>query len=405
MKKLMLSSVLILAMVAVSCSSDDDSPQDNGGENDFETPENYSFTRNSTSTVSFTGQSLRIKMVKEILGDFENFDAATETSLSNMFANENSPFSNPDLNASSKSVKSKVAASNLYFSGNTVGSNAIKSDFESYISEQTNVVFPNQNEVAEPGIAGQIADGNSTRYVNGKGLELDQAFNKGLIGALIADQALNNYLTPAVLDEADNRANNDEDITEEGAAYTTMEHKWDEAYGYVYGDASVPEENPNSVLGENEDKLLFDYIGSVDSDEDFSGIARDIFEAFKTGRAAIDASDYEARDEQVAIIQKTISKVIAVRAVHYLQGGKQLLAEGNKGGAFHDLSQGFGFVYSLRFTHNPETGAPYISADQVESFTSQLMEGNGFWDVSPETLDSISSEIASAFNFTVEDTL
>jgi hypothetical protein len=33
------------------------------------------------------------------------------------------------------------------------------------------------------------------------------------------------------------------------------------------------------------------------------------------------------------------------------------------------------------------------------------MEGNGFWDVSPETLDSISSEIASAFNFTVEDTL
>ena len=85
-------------MFAVSCSSDDDSPRDNGDKkSDFEIPENYTFKRNNTSTVSFTGQALRIKMVKEILGNFENFNGATQTSLSNMFANENNPFSNPDL--------------------------------------------------------------------------------------------------------------------------------------------------------------------------------------------------------------------------------------------------------------------------------------------------------------------
>jgi uncharacterized protein YjaZ len=49
-----------------------------------------------------------------------------------------------------------------------------------------------------------------------------------------------------VLDEADNRTNNDAKVLEEGELYTTMEHKWDEAYGYLYGDPSIPSANPNS---------------------------------------------------------------------------------------------------------------------------------------------------------------
>lgn len=32
-----------------------------------------------------------------------------------------------------------------------------------------------------------------------------------------------------------------------------------------------------------------------------------------------------------------------------------------------------------------------------------LLEGDGFWDVSPETLDSMSETIASKFGFTVEE--
>jgi len=342
-------------------------------------------------------------MTAELLSNFTDFDNASEELLLNMFSNENSPFENASLNESSKSVKSKVAASSLYFSANTVESSEIKNDFDSYISGQFTTVKENKDVLAEAGVSGQIAQGSSVRYVNEKGLELNQAFAKGLIGGFLADQILNNYLSKLVLDEADNRSNNDAKVLEEGELYTTMEHKWDEAYGYLYGDPSIPTANPNSKLNESDDRLLFNYLGQVDANENFAGLAESTFEAFKTGRAAIVAGDYQTRDEQVAIIQENISTVIAVRAVHYLQGGKSALAEDNKGAAFHELSEGFGFIYSLRFTNNPGTDMPYISKEKVAMYKEQLLEGNGFWDVTPETLDSISEEIAVAFGFSVAD--
>ena len=320
-----------------------------------------------------------------------------------MFSNSNSPFSSEELNTSSKSIKSKVAASALYFSSNTVESSEIKNDFETFIADQMNVVKVNKDQLAEPGLAGQIAAGSRVRFVNEKGLELNQAFAKGLIGGLLLDQIVNNYLSVQVLDEGENRANNKNEVLEEGSAFTTMEHKWDEAYGYLYGDSSIPTANPNSVLNESEDHLLFNYLGEVDADEDFAGLAEGTFDAFKKGRAAIVAEDYLIRDEQVKIIRENLSKVIAVRAVNYLQAGKAALAEQKYGNAFHDLSEGYGFIYSLRFTNNPSTNMPYISKEQVNIYKEQLLDGNGFWEVSPETLDSISEEIATAFGFTVEE--
>ncbi|MDT0687118.1 DUF4856 domain-containing protein [Autumnicola psychrophila] len=401
MKKLLYPAMIFAGLTLASCSGDDANEPISGG-NEVEAPANYTFERNN-STVSYGGQTARLQMTKEILSNFTNFESASEEMLLNMFANENSPFESAALNESGKSVKSKVAASNLYFSANTVESSEIKNDFASWISEQMTTVKMNKDELAEAGQSGQIAQGTRVRYVNEKGLELNQAFAKGLIGGLLADQILNNYLSQSVLDEADNRENNNNGITEEGEAYTTMEHKWDEAYGYLYGDPSIPTSNPNSVLNESEDNLLFSYLGQVDADEDFAGLAESTFDAFKEGRAAIVAGNYEVRDEQVEIIRENISKVIAVRAVHYLQGGKNALSEENFGAAFHELSEGFGFIYSLRFTHNPATDMPYLSKEKINEFKEQLLDGNGFWDVTPETLDMISEDIATAFDFTVAE--
>ena len=399
MKKLFLSAILG-GLTLTSCSSDDDVSPENPK---LEVPETYTFERDANSSVSYSGQTTRLQMTSEILAKFTDFENGSEALLLDMFANENAPFENASLNESSKSVKSKIAASKLYFSANTVESAEIKSDFDSYISEQFTAVKANKEVLADAGKAGQIAQGTKVRYVNEKGLEMNQAFAKGLIGGLLADQILNNYLSREVLDEADNRANNDAGTPEEGKNYTTMEHKWDEAYGYLYGDPSIPTQDPNTVLNESDDALLFKYMGSVNDDSDFEGIAEETFEAFKTGRAAIVAGDYQTRDAQVKIIRENISKVIAVRAVHYLQAGKEQMAEGQTGAAFHSLSEAYGFIYSLRFTHNPETGAPYISADNVENYLGQLMSGNGFWEVTPETLDTISEEVAAAFDFTVAE--
>ena len=98
--------------------------------------------------------------------------------------------------------------------------------------------------------------------------------------------------------------------------------------------------------------------------------------------------------------------MIGIRAVYYLQSAKNLLDQESPdyGGAFHDLSEGYGFIYSLQFTRVPNTNQPYLTNAEVDGYLAQLTNGNGLWDVSLETLDTMSNEIASKFDFTVEET-
>ncbi|GAA0733007.1 DUF4856 domain-containing protein [Aquimarina litoralis] len=389
------------AVFLVSCSSDDD----NTPVVQVEAPATYVFERDGESTVSFSGQTTRIAMAEAIIGQFKN-TATTEAIVDAMFDHQENAddFEDATLNASDKSVRNKTAASRDYFSSNATDAAEIKADFDSWIKGQIDEVFPNWAVMATEGNAGflQEAGGGSERYVNAKGLEYDQAFTKSLIGALMTDQALNNYLGTAVLDEADNIANNDNGVVADGQVYTTMEHKWDEAYGYLYG-ASADPANPNPTIGDA-DSFLNKYIGRVEGDPDFAGIAAEIYDAFKLGRAAIVAKNYTVRDAQAAIVKEKVSEIIGIRAVYYLQQGKNGLEAGtvDYASVFHDLSEGFGFIYSLQFTQNPATNQPYFSKTEVEVLLNQLMGAtNGLWDVTPATLDTLSDTIAAKFSFTV----
>ena len=371
---------------------------------EVENPVTYDFVRDGVSTVSFNGQTDRISMATELIHAMTDF-STSEESLLEMYSNQTlsgedaNPFVEAGLNESTKSIKSKIAASYDFFSSNTVESAEIKADLESWIIAQVDEVFPNEFELAAIGQAGQIADGSDVRFVSGKGIEYNQLLNKSLIGALMVDQMLNNYLSPLVLDDGENVENNNNNIVEEGQVYTTMEHKWDEAYGYLFGAAGVNYEDPISSLGA--DDFLNKYLSRVDEDEDFAGIASEIFEAFKLGRAAIVAKNYRLRDAQANIIKQKISEVVALRAVYYLQQG--ILSKGNNniGKAFHDLSEAYGFVYSLRFLRIPNSNNPYFTKTEVNGFINLLTANNGFWDITNETLDNISSKIAERFNFTV----
>ncbi|WP_452602244.1 DUF4856 domain-containing protein [Pontimicrobium sp. MEBiC06410] len=397
MKKFVLGLAALATLGITSCSNDDDGTVTPPPTNTVTAPDTYVFTRNGNTTVSFGGQTTRIQMAEEIVSALKN-TSKTEAQLDAMFAHVEgaNDFSDADLNASGKSVRSKTAASADYFSANTTDANAIKTDFDAYIENQVNNVYPNWGTTASAGVAGQLqeAGGGSTRYINAKGLENNQAFAKGLIGALMVDQMLNNYLGTAVLDAGDNRANNDAGTLDGDKNYTTMEHKWDEAYGYLYGNEANP---AVPVLGA--DSFLNKYVSRVEGDADFSGIAMDIYNAFKLGRAAIVAKNYEVRDAQAQIIREKISQIIGVRAVYYLQQGKNNLAT-DKASAFHDLSEGFGFVYSLQFTRKPGTNVPYFTKAEVDGFISTLMAGNGFWDVTPAMLDTMSDTISVEFSFT-----
>ncbi|WP_417800165.1 DUF4856 domain-containing protein [Tenacibaculum sp.] len=396
MKRGILSMIAVSALVFTSCSSDDEPV------NSVKAPATYKFERNNESTVSFSGQTTRIKMATELITELKN-PVKTEADLDNMFAHAEgaADFADATLNASNKNVRSKTAASTDFFSANTTEANAIKAQFDTWIKEQVDGVFPNWDVDAVAGTAGKLQQngGGSTRYINGKGVELNQIFAKSLIGGLMVDQMLNNYLGTAVLDAGSNVTNNDNDVVEEGKSYTTMEHKWDEAYGYLYGNEANPAE---PVL--EADKFLNEYLAKVNGDADFAGIADDIYNAFKLGRAAIVAKNYEVRNEQAAIIREKISNVIAIRGVYYLQQGKNLWAT-DKAAAFHAISEGLGFIYSLQFTRKNNAKEAYFTKAEVEGLLEDLLgTGNGLWeDTTPATLDTVSETIAAKFSFTVTE--
>ena len=393
MKKLFFY-LTISSLFFMSCDKDDDPIVD---PEPTVAPATYTFLRDGVTTVYYSGQSTRIAMGQEFISALKD-ESKTETQLDAMFDHQEgaADFSDPILNASSKNIRSKTAASADLFSSNTTDATAIKNQFDSWISEQVSDVFPYWSDDASAGSAGKIqeAGGGSTRYVNGKGLELNQAINKGLIGGLMADQMLNNYLGTAVLDAGTNTVDNDEKTLSDGKNYTTMEHKWDEGFGYLYGADN--QENP--TLGA--DSFLNKYLARVEGDPDFQGIAATIYDAFKLGRAAIVNNDYLTRDDQVDIIRENISKVIAIRAIYYLQQGKANLGT-DWASAFHDLSEGFGFVYSLQFTRKPGTNAAYFSTSEVNGFISTLTSGNGFWDITADQLDTMSNTIADRFGISV----
>ncbi|WP_299112674.1 DUF4856 domain-containing protein [uncultured Winogradskyella sp.] len=384
-------SFLVLGALFTSCSSDDDNGSDG---NQVQAPATFQFQRNGITTVDYNGQTTRIDMGEEFVTAIKD-NSKTEAELDGMFTNTGNYFSTTVLNESTKNIRSKTAASSDYFSANTTVANAIKADFDSWIANQVTEVFPSWETTATAGNAGRLQENGGTyRYINSKGLEYNQAINKGLIGALMVDQILNNYLSTSVLDAGTNRADNDAEILAEGKNYTTMEHKWDEAFGYLYGtdDALAP------ML--NQDSFLNKYLSRVENDEDFAGIADAIYDAFKLGRAAIVAKNYTVRDQQAAIIREKISEIIGIRSVYYLQAGKLTLGTDNAS-AFHDLSEGFGFIYSLQFTRQPGTDEPYFTKTEIDAYIAELLEGNGFWDITSTTLDTMSDEIAARFNFTV----
>ena len=391
-----LGLIALGAITLISCSSDDDS--NNGVA--IDNPTTYNFQRNGVSSVSFSGQTTRILMAEELISKMKDETASLEQ-LNNMFAHEEGEtnFSDTDLNNSNKSIRSKTAASFDFFSTNATNQALIRAEFENWMQVQVQEVYPRWNQAAAAGVAGQIADGSSTRYVDGRGLEMNQLVNKSLIGALMVDQMLNNYTSSNVLNQFE--MDNDNGTLVDGKAYTDMEHDWDEAYGYAFGTAADLTD-PRPTIGDD-DSFLNKYIGRVEGDSDFTGITEDIYQAFKLGRAAIVAKDYATRNQQADELRELVSKVIGIRAVYYLQQGKIALGNGDFGGAFHDFSEGYGFIFSLQFTRKPGSEAPYFTKAEVDGFLADLLDdgANGLWDVTPETLDRVSESIAAEFDFTV----
>tara|TARA_B100000768_G_scaffold124240_1_gene114946 strand:+ start:50 stop:1189 length:1140 start_codon:yes stop_codon:yes gene_type:complete len=363
------------SLFLTSCSDDDDAVVDIT----VTPPSSYKFERNGKSTVSFSGQSSRLKMAGELYSGMKS-SSSTKAGLNNMF-NNGTGFSDTKLDASGKKVGNKTFAS-------SVASATVKPMFDSMITDFADNVIPNWSTTAADGTAGKMTDSKRTVYINAKGHELTQLFTKGLIGGMTMDQIVNGYLSAAKLDTGTNRADNDAGTLVSGEDYTQMEHYWDEGFGYLYGEEADVE---NPTLGNG--VLLSKYAGKVDGSNS-PGIGKIIYDAFKMGRAAIVAKNYAVRDAQAKIIQMHISKIIGYKAHDYLNDYVTKAAAGTPADAIHALSEGYGFIMSLQVT-NDGTGKPYFTNAEVNTMLAKI---ENFWTVSSADCTAMANDIKAKMN-------
>ncbi len=75
--------VFVFSMLIISCSKDKD---EDVVDNTVTPPATYEFTRNGQSTVSFGGQTARLKMAAEIYSALKD-NSSTKEQIDNMFNN------------------------------------------------------------------------------------------------------------------------------------------------------------------------------------------------------------------------------------------------------------------------------------------------------------------------------
>ena len=348
-----------------------------------EIPYSYEFARAGKSTVSYSGQTSRLNMADELYAAL-NTNTFTKAQMLEMF-NDGTGFADATLNSSGKKMGNKTA-------GSPLASATVKPLFDAMITDFADNVIPNWATDAANGQAGVLTDVTRTIHVNAKGHEIDQTFIKGIIGAMNVDQIINNYITPYQLDSGTRTSDNDNNTLSSGKDYTDMEHKWDEGFGYLYGQEADATRLDLGVSPTGNGTTLNKYFKKINTSNQ-AGIGIKVFDAFRKGRAFIVAKQYDKRDQQAKIIKEELSKVIAYKAVDYINGYMSKIEAGNKADAFHALSEAYGFVMSLQFT-NDGTDSAYFSNSEVNGFLTLM---DNFWTVQNSDLESIRDQVKAKF--------
>ena len=326
---LIFSSILLIS----SCGKEDENPIQ------YTIPDTYSF-----ENVSYSGQIQRIQMLSELKAYMKTATSGNSldaTRLQAMYTNDAAKAQWNGTYETSKQLKSKTFE-------------LVQAGFEELLEELA--LASSSKEPGAAGTSGLISsqDGSKTYLIGDDGLDHAQLIEKGLMGACLYYQATGVYMEPE-------RMNVDNETVEPGKG-TTMEHHWDEAFGY-YG---VPVDFPT-----NKDGLHF--WGSYSDQRDaVLGSNQKLMDALLKGRAAIAHKDLATRDEAIEEAQHQWELIAVGSALHYLNSG---VAEFNdmalRG---HLLSEAVGFIYSLQF--NP---SKRITNSQINELLN-LVAGSSDFD-------------------------
>ncbi len=364
MNKLFLAPLSFLLLFVISCEDSD--PVDNK----LSIPDTYAFDRNGSNTVSYSGQIARLDMLEEMKSYLLLADGGQQieaSKLNDMFQNQNNAYSTDALNNAGKQIKSKTFAPDL-------DAKYYENAFDAVAA--ASIVGANGTQAAN-GQAGLITRSNgNTILVDENGKEFTQIIEKGLMGSLMIHQIFNVYLTNERIGD-----NVENDATEQGANYTTMEHHWDEAFGYV----GVPTDFPANTNG-------IRFWGKYSHGRD-ALIATDakIMDAFIMGRTAIVNKEYTQRDIQKEIIYEQLELVAAATAMHYLNDALTAFNNGETGDAFHVLSEAWEFTRALRLSPQKR-----ISLDDIDAILYDHL-GDNFWDTSASGINNAKAVLVNAF--------
>ena len=331
----------------------------------YSVPSTYAFTdANGNSTVSYSGQTDRLNQLREMVvlmksGTTVQLDAQV---LLDMYANTNGDGNGNFTFSSTKQLKDKT-----FLADQTM--------FESWFSEIADASTYNAN-TAVNGQSGVLTSGTSTYLVDENGREYVQMIEKGIMGAVFMNQALNVYF-------GDSKMNVDNSTAVDPAAgkyYTTMEHHWDEAFGYFGVDADFPTTVPSDFWGK--------YCNATDA---VLNSNEDMMSNMLKGRAAIVANELSDRDAAIQAIRTEWEHISAQQAIKYLNDAIGYFGN-DDAKFFHVLSEAYAFSWNLRY-------APIETRRMDNSEHTALMDlfPTNFWDITIADLNTIKSTIEAKF--------
>lgn len=330
-------TLAILPVLGLAACSEGSNPVDPGPDDDeIPVPEAYAFDSrfvDGESSVAYPGQTVRNLLTQDlkILIDglaaegaeevteqelLNRYDYRDELDLETLTAVDGPPVLESRYSeiATDKNLPDKISDATVIGFGKTA---------DELVREWFDTIATNSQDPEKLG--------TPAVYTTSEGLHLSQMVEKLLMGAVVYYQGTGVYLTDEVLLEADNSE------AEEGSPYSTMEHKWDESFGYFgaardffdYSDADLSggsadftadSDGDGSIDFRSEYNFGFArYAGKRDaggSGVDFTG---DVFQAYLNGRTAIvnEGTTQEIAEERLAAAEGW-EKVVAANVVHYL---------------------------------------------------------------------------------------
>ena len=338
-KKLQWLAVLltVASLFLAACGSDEeeDAEELEEGTATIAVPQAYVFDSRfmeGESSVSYSGQVVRNLLLQDLKSTTDSVgkDGARPIAVSDLLK-----FYEYDdaLNLKTLTTTGALSASESHYSALSTGKNLVGK-----ISDEPVIGY---NQTADDlvrewfkGIADNSQDsdklGTPMAYTTDDGVDMSQMINKVLIGAVPYYQATGVYLG-GLLERDNSEARDGTD------PYTSMEHAWDEAFGY-FGAARDYSRYTDEQLAGKVDDFTFDSNadGSIDFKSEYNfGLSRnagkrdkggsgvdftqEIFNAFLAGRTAITnqgtVAEISAHRQAAA---NGMEKVIAATVVHYI---------------------------------------------------------------------------------------